>query len=46
MTGEGYGNVVVCVVLNSGHLGRPATVELSTQENTATGKYSVQYIFR
>ena len=37
--GEGNGTVAVCAIIVSGQLARPATVELSTQDNTATGTY-------
>ena len=37
--GEGDGVVTVCAIIVSGELARSATVELSTQDNTATGTY-------
>ena len=42
--GEGDGTVSVCVVIVNGELARPATVELSSQDNTATGTYIIIFI--
>ena len=39
--GEADGTVTVCAVIASGEFAKTATVELSSQDNTATGIYSV-----
>ena len=44
--GEGNGTVTVCVVIASGEFARPATMELSTQDITATGKLSKYIVMK